>query len=107
MIYIGPLYESRKIETGRILIRFSNTSITDERESLIVKGGGELKGFAIAGADNKYVWAKAKIDGKDVVVWSDAVPNPVSVRYAWADNPAGANLANFEGMLASPFKTTD
>lgn len=107
LIAFGPMYESRKIESGRILIRFSNTSITDERENLIVKGGGELKGFTIAGADNKYVWAKAKIDGKDVFVWSDAVPNPVSVRYAWADNPEGANLANKEGLLASPFETND
>ncbi len=47
--------------------------------------GSELEGFAVAGSDLKYAWAKAKIDGSSVVVSSDQVPHPVTVRYAWAD----------------------
>jgi sialate O-acetylesterase len=70
---------------------------------LTVKGDGELKYFAIAGADKKFVWAKAKIEGNNVIVWNDQVANPVAVRYAWADNPEGANLYNKEGLPASPF----
>ena len=105
VIYSGPLYHSMKVDGNKIRLKFNYTSITDERETLIVKGGGELKGFAIAGADKKYVWAKAKIDSKEVIVWSDAVPKPVYVRYAWADNPEGANLYNREGLPASPFGT--
>ncbi|RYY20136.1 MAG: hypothetical protein EOP41_09260, partial [Sphingobacteriaceae bacterium] len=61
--------------------------------------------FAIAGADKRYVWADAKIVGNQVIVSSAQVPNPMYVRYAWADNPEGANLYNEEGLPASPFTT--
>lgn len=71
---------------------------------LIVKGGGDVQQIAIAGADKKYVWAKAKIQGKKLLVWSEQVPEPVSVRYAWADNPEGANLYNSAGLPLSPFE---
>ncbi len=90
MIWTGPLYHSMKVRGDRVHISF-----TEEERSLIVKGGGELRGFAVAGADNHFFPAKATIEGKNVVVVrSDAVPNPVAVRYAWADNPEGANLYN-------------
>jgi len=63
-----------------------------------------LKGFAVAGADRKFEWAQARIEGKSVVVRSDAVGDPVAARYAWADNPE-CNLYNREGFPASPFRT--
>ena len=63
--------------------------------------------FAVAGADKQFVWANAKIENDNVVVWSDKVLNPVAVRYAWADNPAGANLYNKDGLPASPFRTDE
>ena len=66
---------------------------------------GTLKRFAIAGADKKWVWADAKIDGSTVVVSSPDVPKPVAVRYAFCTNPAGCNLYNKEGLPASPFRT--
>jgi len=66
-----------------------------------------LKYFAIAGADKKFVWAKAKIQGNKVIVRNDDIANPVAVRYAWADNPEGANLYNKEGLPASPFRTDE
>jgi sialate O-acetylesterase len=72
---------------------------------LISNDGEELSYFAIAGVNKKFVWAKARIDGDKIVVWNDAVPDPVYVRYAWADNPDGANLYNKEGLPASPFRT--
>ena len=62
-----------------------------------------LLGFAVAGTDGKFAWAKAKIEGDSVVVSSETVPNPVAVRYAWADNP-NANLYNKAGLPASPFR---
>jgi sialate O-acetylesterase len=65
----------------------------------------ELTYFAIAGKDKKFVWAKAVIEGNNVVVWNDEVSEPMYVRYAWADNPDGANLINREGLPASPFQT--
>jgi sialate O-acetylesterase len=64
-----------------------------------------LGGFAIAGADRRFVWADARIENGRVLVWSDRVPRPAAVRYAWANNPAGANLYNREGLPAAPFRT--
>jgi sialate O-acetylesterase len=99
-VYSGPVYQSHKIKGNKITITFSNTG-----GGLHANGNNELTYFAISGADKKFVWAKAKIDGNKVVVWSDAVFKPVAVRYAWADNPEGANLYNKEGLPASPFTT--
>ncbi len=102
VVYSGPLYQSMKTEGNKIILSFSNTG-----SGLIAKGGGELKYFAIAGADKKFVWAKAIIENNKVVVGNDTVQHPVTVRYAWADNPAGANLYNREGLPASPFTTAE
>jgi sialate O-acetylesterase len=66
----------------------------------------EVTGFAIAGDDHNWVWAKAQIDGNAVVVSSDQVASPVAVRYGWANNPP-CNLYNKEGLPASPFRTDD
>jgi|JI10StandDraft_1071094.scaffolds.fasta_scaffold00394_26 sialate O-acetylesterase len=95
----SPLYVSHQIKGNKIVIQFKQTG-----SGLITKGDA-LKYFAIAGADKKFVWAQARIEGNTVVVWSDAVTKPVTVRYAWADNPEGANLYNKEGLPASPFST--
>jgi sialate O-acetylesterase len=64
----------------------------------------QLEGFAVCGEDRQWVWANASIDGDTVLVWSDQVPYPVAVRYAWADNPT-CNLYNAAGFPASPFRT--
>ncbi|UAJ14143.1 sialate O-acetylesterase [Aquirufa lenticrescens] len=98
----GPIYESNQIEGNRIRIRFRETG---SRLSINKKDEDELTYFAIAGKDKKFVWAKAIIERNTVVVWSDEVPEPVYVRYGWADNPEGANLINAEGLPASPFRT--
>jgi len=96
----GPIFQTAKVEGHSIVMEFSHTG-----SGLIAKGGGKLKQFAIAGLDKKFVWANASIEGHKVIVSSDAVPNPLYVRYAWADNPQGANLYNKEGLPASPFRT--
>ncbi|MBC7288246.1 MAG: sialate O-acetylesterase, partial [Armatimonadetes bacterium] len=72
----------------------------------LVANGDELKGFAVAGPDRKFYWAKAQIEGDTVVVSCDEVPNIAAVRYGWANNPIG-NLYNKEGLPASPFRTDD
>jgi sialate O-acetylesterase len=67
----------------------------------------EVKGFAICGADKKWVWATAKIVGTDKVeVSSPEVAAPIAVRYAWADNPV-CNLYSSEGLPVTPFRTDD
>jgi sialate O-acetylesterase len=100
VVYSGPLYQSMEVQGNKIILQFTNTG-----SGLMAKGNSELKYFAIAGADKKFVWANATIAGNKVVVWSDQVPQPVAVRYAWADNPEGANLYNKENLPASPFRT--
>ena len=99
VVYSGPTYQSMKIAGNKIELTFSNVG------SGLIAQGEELKYFAIAGADKKFVWAKAKIQGNKVTVWSEDIQQPVVVRYAWANNPDGANLYNKEGLPASPFST--
>lgn len=98
----GPLFQSEKIEGNKIIISFTSVG-----SGLISNDGQELSEFAIAGADKKFVWGKAKIEGDKVIVSSDDVPNPLYVRYAWADSPVNPNLYNKEGLPASPFRTDD
>lgn len=100
IVFSGPIYQSMKIRKNKIIISFSNAG-----SGLIAKGSNELKHFAIAGADKKFVWVRARIKGNKVEVWNDSIANPVAVRYAWADNPDTANLYNNEGLPASPFRT--
>ena len=96
----GPIYQSSAIQGNEIIISFTNVG-----SGLVTNDGEELSEIAIAGADKKFVWAKARIDGDKVIVWNDDVPNPMYVRYAWADNPGNPNLYNKEGLPASPFRT--
>jgi sialate O-acetylesterase len=71
----------------------------------LVARGGPLKHFAIAGADGKFVWADARIEGDTVVVRSARVQKPAAVRHARVDNPEGRNLYNGAGLPAAPFCT--
>lgn len=95
----GPLYRQLTREDHALRVWF------DHAAGLTAKGG-PLVGFEVAGADGKYVAADAKIDGLSVIVSNSAVPEPVSVRYAWAPNP-GCNLYNREGLPASPFQAPE
>jgi sialate O-acetylesterase len=100
LIASGPIYKSAEVKGDEIIISFDSTG-----SGPIAKGGGTLTQFAIAGADKKYIWADAIIEGDKVIVSSKEVSKPMYVRYAWADNPEGANLYNKEGLPASPFTT--
>ncbi len=100
--YRGPtLRASRVLAGGRIELRFA-----DVAGGLAARGGGTLLGFAVAGEDRRFVPAQAEITGRDRVrVWSEAVPQPVAVRYAWADTPLEANLVDGAGLPASPWRS--
>ncbi len=98
--YSGPLFLSATVRGDSMVLSFSHVG-----SGLTARGGDGLKYFSIAGRDRKFVWAKARIEGDQVVVWNDSISHPVSVRYAWADNPEGANLYNRDGFPASPFDT--
>ena len=99
LVHAGPVYKSMKIEGRSIRLRF------DFAKRLYSKGD-PLVGFVIAGKDRAFYFAKAKIEGESVVVWSDKVPAPVAVRYAWAGNPV-CNLYNGDGLPAFPCRTED
>lgn len=94
----GPVFDKMSVKNGQAILKFRHTG------GGLVTQGDKLVGFSICGADGKYVFADARIDGNQVVVSSSAVPNPVRVRYAWADNPA-ATLYNGAGLPAVPFRT--
>ncbi|OPZ80670.1 MAG: hypothetical protein BWY76_03292 [bacterium ADurb.Bin429] len=96
-LFFGPTYKSMKIDRKIIRLRF------DHADGLHAKGDPPV-GFAIAGADRAFYFAHAKIEGDEVVVWSDKVPNPVAVRYAWASNPV-CNLYNRADLPIYPFHT--
>lgn len=119
----GPVFDSMRIEGNAIRLRFLHAegglvarplparydvrTLVGETAPLVRNSpDSELEGFAICGADHKWVWADAKIDGDSVLVSSDRVPVPIAVRYGWADNPT-CNLCNGAGLPASPFRTDD
>lgn len=104
VVHSAPMYDSVEFKDGKAYISFSETG-----SGLEVKDRyGYLKGFTIAGPDRKFRWAKAElVDDKTVVVYSEEISNPVSVRYGWANNPDDVNLYNKEGLPANPFRTDD
>ena len=96
--YSGPLFDKLTINQNRAVLGFSHIG-----SGLLAKDG-DLKGFTIAGVDQKFIAAKAEIKGDTVVVLSEQVPVPVAVRYGWMNVP-DVNLYNKEGLPASPFRT--
>lgn len=98
IVYSGPLYKEMKVAGSEVAISFDHTG-----GGLFAKDG-DLKGFTIAGADGKFVPAKAVIKGDAVVVSAEGVIDPKAVRYGWINVP-DVNLFNKDGLPASPFRT--
>lgn len=95
----GPIYSGFVIDNNKIHIHFKQTN-----PKLAIRDSQTLNGFAIAGNDQIFYWAKAVIIDNKITVSCDKVENPVAVRYNWADNPDG-NLINTDGLPALPFRT--
>jgi sialate O-acetylesterase len=116
----GPLPAGHKVNGDEVTLTFTHADgglVVKIGESLVTPradspsvwpeglgGFGQVRGFAVAGADKKWHRAAAKIVADTVVVKSPGVKRPVAVRYAWADNP-DCNLYNRAGLPASPFRT--
>ncbi len=98
--YSGPVLKRQEIRKDRIVLSFDHVG-----DGLAVKGDS-LTGFTIAGKDRRWVSAYAEVQGDQVAVWTPEVPEPVAVRYGWANYPLG-NLWNKSGLPASPFRTDD
>ncbi len=98
-VWTGPTLKDSRIEGAKVILTFEHIG-----SGLVASDGEKLKGFAIAGADQRFVWADAEISGNDVILTASGVAGPVAARYAWDMNPV-ANLANKEGLPAFPFRT--
>ncbi|GAB3809446.1 sialate O-acetylesterase [Spirosoma humi] len=97
----GPQVNKMTVENGRAILTFSNVG-----SGLVAKDKyGYLRGFEVAGADQKFYYAKAEIKGNSVIVHADSVATPVAVRYGWADDNGDVNLYNQENFPAIPFRT--
>jgi sialate O-acetylesterase len=101
LAHSGPLYREAKVEAAAIRVSF------DHAQGLRSADGGPLQRFQIAGADRKWLWATAVIDGDTVLVSNPDIAEPVTVRYAWRPVPSGANLTNASGLPASLFRSDD
>lgn len=106
LAYHSPIYKSMEVKGDHILVTFDHTG-----KGLDTVDVNDLLGFTIAGKDKEFRHAKAQILGKgsertQIKVWSDQVKKPVSVRYAWADNPI-CNVRNYDGLPLTPFRTDD
>jgi len=112
----GPAFESMKIIGNKAILTFrsgtgtlcaapAETPAMHHYKTSAVNADGTLNGFTICGKDHKFYWANAKIEGNEVVVWSDKVDEPVEVRYGWDDDPI-VSLYNTEGLPAASFKTS-
>lgn len=98
----SPRFSSMKIDGGVATLTFENVATT-----LYAFDTPRVQGFAVAGEDQKFVWADAKIIGKNQVeVWSDQIPEPVAVRYGFEVNPV-VNLYDREGLPVTPFRTDE
>lgn len=126
VVAVGPTYEDKAIVGNKVYLKFKDEGKGSElvahtlpetyplktlnntsAKLTLPSPDSQLQGFMICGADKKWVWAEAKIEGKHgVVVWSPQVPEPVAVRYAWANNPT-CNLYGASGLPAVPFRTDD
>lgn len=102
LVYSGPTFKSMVKEGNKLIISFDAIG-----GGLVVNNKyGYVEGFALAGADKKFVWAQAHIDGNRIVVQADQLSSPVFVRYAWSNNP-DVNLFNKEGLPALPFSNEE
>lgn len=102
----GPVFRAMRLEGNRARLQFDHAA-----DGLATRDGGPLKGFAVSpgatgflSGNRGFVWADARIEGREVMVSSPRVPLPAAVRYAWAQNP-DANLVNSAGLPAAPFRT--
>jgi sialate O-acetylesterase len=98
LVHSGPRFRQASLDDGKVLISFDSVG-----DGLRYRGD-KLGGFAVAGKDGHFAWADANIVDDRVVLRSESVSHPVTVRYAWADNPVNANLYNAEDLPAVPFE---
>src|SRR5271157_2633491 len=98
--YMGPTFKSLRADKGTLRLQFTHVA------GGLAVHGQSLTGFEIAGQDQQFFPAEAKIEGNEVVLSSSRVAKPVAARYAWANDPK-CNLYNKVGLPAPPFRSDD
>ncbi|MDD5332176.1 MAG: sialate O-acetylesterase [Rhodoferax sp.] len=102
LVASGPLYRSLRRRGAQLELSF-----TDVGRGLVTADGGVLRGFTLADERRQFLPAQACIEGSKVIVWHPAMAHPQAVRYGWVDNAEESNLANRDGLPASPFRSDD
>jgi sialate O-acetylesterase len=109
MEFAGPTLKAFAVEGGKVRLQFNHIgqglAIPTTSATATNAPAAVLQGFAIAGTNRVFQWARAAIEGNTVVLENDKVPQPVAVRYAWADSHPWANLFNKDGLPAQAFRT--
>lgn len=101
IVHSGPTYQNMSVRKGKAVLNFGNVGTGLKTNNKY----GNLEGFEIAGADQKFYFAQSVIVGNTVVVSHPMVKTPKAVRYGWSNSPVDANLFNKEDLPASPFRT--
>ena len=97
--------ESESPEFKNIEIKGSEVTVYFDKAPLgIYAENGESDLFMVAGEDKVFYPAKAKVLQNKVIVTSDAVVNPVAVRYAFEDFVVG-DLFGMGGLPVSSFRS--
>ncbi len=99
----GPMYQSMTLEGNKAILTFTHTGTG----WLVKDKYGYIKGFEIAADDKRFQYAKAKVDGDKIIVYTEGINQPVAVRYNWVDDATEGNLFNKEQFPAAPFRTDD
>jgi sialate O-acetylesterase len=111
--YSGPLYKSHRIEGNKVIVEFDHVysrlmigkkNRLDPVEEL---PGAELTNVTLAGEDRNWHNGKAKIVGQTLVAWSEAVAQPIALRYCYENIPQEPFLYNHAGLPAAQFRTDD
>jgi sialate O-acetylesterase len=100
-VYCGPTFQSVEFKNGQAVLVFKNIG----KGWQIKDQYGYIKGFEVAGSNQIFFYAQARLEGDNIIVRSDKVLDPQTVRYGWTDSPIDANLFNVEGFPASSFRT--
>ena len=103
MVDSGPTFKSVKIVGNKIVVSFENLG----SGLMTTDINGVVKGFELAGSDQKFYEATARIEGKTLVISSENAGSPIAVRFGWAGDTSACNLFNKEGFPAVPFRTDD
>ena len=95
----GPIIQEITREGNQLILTFDAIG-----NGLKLTEGDKVKGFVLEVSEGKFEVAEGQIQGTNqVIIPIPEGTNPLSIRYAWADNPE-VNLVNEIGLPTQPFR---